>query len=207
MTLIEMLIVIALSAIILIALLSFYVEGQKYFYNQNSRADTIEESRIPMAWISKDIREAANVVSGPVTAYDGKSYSTGEDCIVLDVPSIDGAGMIIGGVWDRIIYYYDDTNHRLVKLVSPVAGVRQNDRSILAENLFRDANGQSPFRMKYFRSDGATEVTPPYEDATNGAFIVEVELTAQGRSILRSGQPFVETVRSQAKLRNKVVPS
>ena len=56
MTLIELLIVIAISAVILIALLSLYIAGQKYFFNQDSRADTIEESRMPMSWISRDIR-------------------------------------------------------------------------------------------------------------------------------------------------------
>ena len=206
MTLIELLIVVAISALIMIALLELYMAGQKYFFNQNSRADTIEDSRMPMARISRDIRDAENVAGSPVTAYDGQQYTTGENCIVLEVPSIDGSGLIISGSVDYIIYSYDAANNRLVKIVSPSAGVRQNRRTVLADNLVNDGHGGLPFKMKYFRSDGTTEVTSGYADATNGAFIVEVELTAQGRAIQRGSKPFVETVRTQAKLRNKVIP-
>ena len=64
MTLIELLIVVAISAVIMIALLSLYMEGQKYFFNENAKADTIEDSRFPMTWISRDVREALQVVAG-----------------------------------------------------------------------------------------------------------------------------------------------
>lgn len=207
MSLIEVLIVVAISALIMIALLSLYMAGQKYFFNQNSRADTIEDSRMPMAWVSRDIRDANLVHDGAVTAYNGRTYTTGPNCLVLELPSIDAAGLIISGSSDYIIYDLDATNHRLLRIVDPGGGVRQSSTRILADGLVDDGNGGLPFKLKYFRSDGLTEVTASYADATNGAFIVEVELTSQGRSIQRASRPFLETVRTQAKLRNKVIPS
>lgn len=199
MTLIELLIVIAISAIVLIALLSLYVGGMKYFYNQNSRADTIEESRMPMAWVSRDIREASQVFNGTLTAYNGSSYTTGETCIVLEVPSLDETGNL-SATLDYIIYEWAGT--RLVRIIdADDASARQDGSRVLANDLVNDGNGGPPFKLKYFRSDGVTEVTSGYNDA----FIVEVELTTQGRSLQRAGQNFVETVRTQAKLRNKVV--
>ncbi len=207
MSLIEILIVVAISALIMIALLSLYMAGQKYFFNQNSRADTIEESRMPMAWISRDIRDANTVHDGAVTAYNGQTYTTGANCLVLELPSIDGTGLIITGSTDYIVYDYDATNHRLLRIIDPGAGARQSATRVLATDLVDDGNGGLPFKLKYFRSDGLTEVTASYADPTNGAFIIEVELTSQGRSIQRGGHPFLETVRTQAKLRNKVVPS
>lgn len=207
MSLIEVLIVVAISALILIALLSLYMAGQKYFFNQNSRADTIEESRMPMAWISRDIRDANTVHDGAITAYNGQTYTTGPNCLVLELPSIDGTGLIISGSTDYIIYNLDSANHRLVRIIDPTAGARQSGARVLADSLVDDGNGGLPFKLKYFRSDGLTEVTASYADPTNGAFIVEVELTSQGRSIQRGSRPFLETVRTQAKLRNKVVPS
>lgn len=206
MTLIEMLIVVAISAVIMIALLELYTAGQKYFFNQNSRADTIEESRQPMTRISRDIRDANNVADGPVTAFNGVQYATGESCLVLEVPSIDGTGMIIPGSTDYVIYAYDEAGRRLQRIVDPGGGVRTERISNLADNIIGEGSGNPPFRLKYFRADGATEVSSNYGDAANGAFIVEVELTAQGRSLQRAGRPFVETVRTQAKLRNKVLP-
>lgn len=206
MTLIELLIGVALSALLLIALLALYIEGQKQFFNQNSRADTIDEIRTDMARISRDIRDAANVAVS-TTAYDGQQYTTGADCVVLETPSLDGSGLIIPGSVDHIIYSYDSGNNRLVRIVSPQGGTRQSQRTIQAVNLAIPASGLPPFNLRYFSWDGMTEVTSAYADADDGAFIIEVELTAQGRSIQRGGKPFVETFRTQAKLRNKVVPS
>jgi prepilin-type N-terminal cleavage/methylation domain-containing protein len=210
MTLIELLIVVAISALIMIALLSLYMTGQKYFFNQNSRADTIEESRMPMARISRDIRDASNV-SDEKRTIGGTDYETGPYCLVLEVPSIDAAGLITSGI-DYIIYAYDSENRTLLRIVDPTGGVRTSARRVLADNLINDATLGVPFKLRYFRENGTSEVTSkPYSDLPSvptpiGAFIVEVELTAQGRSIQRGSQPFVETVRTQAKLRNKVIP-
>lgn len=206
MSLIEVLIVVAISALIMIALLSLYMAGQKYFFNQNSRADTIEESRMPMAWISRDIRDANTVHDGAVTAYNGQTYTTGANCLVLELPSIDAAGLIITGSTDYIVYELDTTNHQLLRIVDPGAGTRQSSTRVMATDIVGDGSGGQPFKLKYFRSDGTTEIFASYGDATNGAFIVEVELTSQGRSIQRGNQPFLETVRTQAKLRNKNIP-
>jgi len=207
MSLIETLLAVVLSGIIMIALLALYIEGEKYFFNQSSRSTTREEIRSDMALISRDIRDAANIADGPVTAFDGQEYSTDADCLVLELPSIDAAGQIIAGSMDLVIYSYDPGQNRLVKIVSPQAGVRQNQRSIRATSLIGPSPGRAPFILRYFNWDGLTEVTSAYADPDNGAFIVEVELTAQGRSIQRRGLPFVETFRTQAKMRNKVVPS
>ena len=199
MTLIELLIVVALSAIILIALLSLYVAGQKYFFNQNSRADTIEDSRMPMSWMSRDIREASQVYNGTLTAYNGSSYTTGESCLILELSSLDGAGNITGAT-DYVIYAW--SGRRLSRIIDADAtSSRQDGNRVMADNLVNDGSGGAPFKLRYFQSDGVTEVTSGYNDA----FIVEVELTSQGRALQRAGQPFVETVRTQAKLRNKVV--
>ena len=212
MTLIELLIVVAISAIILIALLSLYTGGLKYFFNQNSRADTIEDSRLPMARISRDIRDASNV-SDETRTIGGRDYATSPNCLVLEVPSIDAAGLIIIGSIDYIIYAYDSESRTLLRIVDPAASSsRSSARRVLADNLINDATLGAPFKLKYFRADGTYEVTShPYSDLPTvpnptGAFIVEVELTAQGRAIQRAGQPFVETVRTQAKLRNKGGP-
>ncbi len=200
MTLVEMLIVVAISALVMIALMSLYMAGQKYFFNQNSRADTIEESRMPMSWISRDIRDADSVHDGTVTA-GGATFATGANCLVLDVPSIDATGLIVTGSIDNIVYAYDQTHQQLRRIINPGGGVRQPANRVLADNLVSDGQGGLPFKLKFFNDTGA-ELTSTY----NNAFIVEVELTSQGRSMDRAGQPFTETVRTQAKLRNKNIP-
>ena len=199
MTLIELLIVVAISSLIMIALLELYTTGQKYFFNQNSRADAIQEGRVPIAGVSRDIRDAQNVVNGPIVAFNGITYSSSENTLILSIPKITGTGI------SYIIYDYDSTNHRLMRIVDKNTGDLENRTRVMADDLIDDGSGVFPFKLKYFRSDGVTEVESGYADNTIGAFIVEVELTTQGRSIQRGGQPFLETVRTQAKLRNKNV--
>jgi len=200
-SLIEFLIIVAISAFIMIALLDFHAAGQKYFFNQDSRADAIEESRMAITWVSRDIRGAQNIVDGPIDAFNGIQYSSDAETLILEVPDIPNPGGI-----SYIIYDYDVTARRLMRIVDQQTGSSPNRVRVIADNLVDDGSGESPFKLKYFQSNGMTQVTSGYGDATNGAFIVEVELSAQGRSIQRGNQPFMETVRTQAKLRNKVIP-
>ncbi len=192
LTLIELLIVIAISAIIIVALLSLYIAGQKYFFNQNSRADTIEESRMPMAWISRDAREANGVFDGNFVAYNGISCQTGVNCLVLELPSIDGAGGLIPGTIDYFIYRIDQG--RLQRIIDADGASAREDRTRIM------ADGVSGFALKYF-DENLVELTSSYSNT----FIVDVELTTQGRALQRGDQHFQEPVRTQIKLRNKVV--
>jgi len=218
MTLIELLIVVAISAIIMIALLSLYMTGQKYFFNQDSRADAIEGSRMPMVRISRDIRDAQFVKNGNYIAYDNETYSTGADCLILAVPSIDKdhpdslrkdpadtpSNPDDDYYCDYVVYTVD--NNKLVRIFSQYDNKSSlpNSTRILADNLVDDGQGGSPFKLKYFTSGGIV-ITTTTEYAK--AFVVEIELTSQGRSLWRGGQPFVETVQTQVKLRNKYIPS
>jgi Tfp pilus assembly protein PilW len=74
-SLIETLLAVALSAIVLIGILSLFISGQQYMISQDARVDAIEESRNPLELIARDIKEAVEVVPGPVTI-DGNSYSS-----------------------------------------------------------------------------------------------------------------------------------
>jgi hypothetical protein len=216
MTLIELLIGVAISAVIMIALLELYMTGQKYFFNQNSRADAIEGGRMPMARISRDIRDAQFVINVNKIAYDNKTYSTGEGCLILAVPSIDknypdslrknpldtSSNPDDDYYYDYVLYTVD--NNKLVRIFSQYDNNSSlpNSTRILADNLVDDGQGGSPFKLKYFTSGGA-EIKTGYANA----FVVEIKLTSQGRSLWRGGQPFVETVQTQVKLRNKYIPS
>jgi prepilin-type N-terminal cleavage/methylation domain-containing protein len=192
LTLIELLIGIAISALIMIAFLALYSEGQKYFINQSARADTMEDSRYPMSWISRDIRGAAQI-SDLTIDVDGGSYATSPNCLVMEVPAIDGSGANISGVSDYIIYAV--SGGRLMRVVAADETSSRTDRS----RIMSDAvNG---FGLVYLQSDGLSP-TSNYPDT----FIVDVTLSASRPGLFRSGQPFVEIVNTRAKLRNKAEP-
>jgi Tfp pilus assembly protein PilW len=189
MTLIELLIVVAISAVIMIALLSLYMEGQKYFFNENAKADTIEDSRFPMTWISRDVREALQVVAshGP--------YSTDDFTVVLEVPSIDpGTGALMTGSQDYIIYRRNPNYpEKLERIIDAAEGTGRQDRTRVM------ADAVNAFGLTYYKQDGSLATT--YTDT----FIVDITLSSSTKGIQRTNQPYVEALNTRVRLRNKAV--
>lgn len=189
MTLIELLIVVAISAIIMIALLQLYMAGQKYFFNEDAKADAIEDSRMPMTWISRDVREALQVV-----ATHG-SYATGANTIVLEVPSIDpGTGSLMTGSQDYIIYRRNPTYpEKLERIIDAAGGTGRQSRTRVM------ASAVNAFSLAYYKQDGT-----PVSTITD-TFIVDVTLSSTKKGIQRANQPYVEALNTRIRLRNKAV--
>jgi len=192
LTLIELLIGIAISTIVITAFLTLYAEGQKYFLNQDARSEALEDSRLPMAEISRDIR-GADRVSDAIVDVGGTDYQTNTQCLVLEVPSLDGMGGPIAGHTDYIIYAIAD--HRLLKIVQPDVAVsaRPARRRVLADAV-------TAFGLAYIAEDGLTALTTNFA----ATFVVDISLASTTSGIHRGGQSFVEPLMTQAKLRNKV---
>ena len=191
LTLIELLVGVAVSALLITALLGLYMAGQRYFFNTSAKADAIEEVRAPMARIARDIREAAQVSQSTVTV-GGVDYDTNIDCLVLDLPALDITGMIIPGTEDTVIYSVD-VYGRLHRIVAANGPGRTNADDVLAENV-------TGFALAYFKEDGLTPAT-----AFADTFIVTVSLTGAQRAIQRRDQPYVQTLNTRVKLRNKTL--
>jgi prepilin-type N-terminal cleavage/methylation domain-containing protein len=190
LTLIELLIVVAISAVIMIALLSLYMEGQKYFFNEDAKADAIEDSRFPMTWISRDLREALQVVASH------GSYSTDENTVVLEVPSIDpGTGALMTGSQDYIIYRRNPNYpEKLERIIVAAPGTGRQDRTRVM------ADAVNAFGLTYYKQDGITPAT-----TITDTFIVDITLSSSMKGIQRTNQPYVEALNTRVRLRNKAV--
>ena len=193
MSLIEILVVIVISAIIVVALLALFAAGQKYFANQDARADAMEDSRFPITWMTRDIKEAVQVVPGPVDV-NGTSYSTSANCLVLQVPSIDGTGAIIDidNDLDYIVYQRNSTNtNQLERIIDGKDGVssRIDSTRIVADDV-------NSFSLSFFDADGGS-VSGYAETAT-----IDISLSSTRTGI---GRTFQEGVNTRVKLRNKAI--
>jgi len=191
LTLIELMIGIAISSVVVTGFLSLYAEGQKYFFNQNARSDALEDSRRPMAEISRDVRGAARV-SDTAVEVDGAEYQTSGNCLVLEFPSTDGTGGPISGHTDYVIYAA--AGGRLLKIVQADEAVssRPSRTRVLADAV-------SAFGLGYFGQDGVTPLSANFAET----FVVDISLASATAGIQRAGRAFVEPVNTQAKLRNK----
>ena len=193
LSLIEILIGMVLMSIAVLAFFSLYNSGQKYFTNQDARADILNDSRLTLTLLSRDIKEAVQVVTGPFDV-GGTAYSTSTNCIVLKVPSVDADGLIIDidSHFDYLVYRVNPNNSKeLQRIVEGKDGVssRLDGSKLLTGNI-------ESLVLSFLDTDGGT-VTDYAESA-----IVDVALT-----ILKSGvqRTYQETMNTQTKLRNKVV--
>ena len=192
-TLIEVLIGMVLMVIVVLALFSLYNTGQKYFVNQNAKSDILNNNRVTLTWLSRDIKEAIQVM--PDHVINGTSYSTSSGSIVLRVPSIDANGIIIDidNEFDYIVYQMDpDISTQIVRIVDGKDGVssRVDGNRVLAENV-------SSLVLVFLDSNGV--VVTDYSDTAITA-IVDIGLTSLKKGVQRT---YEETVNTQTKLRNR----
>lgn len=190
-TLIEVLIGMVLMVIVVLALFSLYNTGQKYFVNQNIKSDILNNNRVTLTWLSRDIKEAVQVIPGPIDI-NGTSYSTSSGSIVLRLPSIDANGIIIDidNEFDYLVYQMDpDNSTQIVRIVDGKDGVssRVDGNRVLAENI-------SSLVLVFLDSNGV--VVTDYSDTA----IVDIGLTSLKKGVQRTYQ---ETINTQTKLRNK----
>ena len=188
-SLIELLIVLAIMSFVLLALLSLYIAGQKYFFNQDTKADTIEDSRYPMDWMSRDIKEATQIA---LTSWSG-TYSTTANELVLKVPSIDASRLIldIDTTFDYVTYRQNPQHPTKLERIIEADGAssRVSSTRILADNV-------NALSFKFLDNLGL-ELTSNYNQAES----VEITLSCSQKGI---GRTFQEILNTKAKLRNKV---
>lgn len=195
-TLIEVLIGMVLMVIVLLALFSLYNTGQKYFVNQNIKSDILNNNRVTLTWLSRDIKEAVQVIPGPIDI-NGTFYSTSSGSIVLRLPSIDANGIIIDidNEFDYLVYQMDPENStQIVRIVDGKDGIssRVDGNRVLAENV-------SSLVLVFLDSDGMEILNPlDYSDTA----IVDIGLTSLKKGVQRTYQ---ETINTQTKLRNKKI--
>ncbi|NIM90974.1 MAG: prepilin-type N-terminal cleavage/methylation domain-containing protein [Candidatus Aminicenantes bacterium] len=188
LTLVELLVVLALSALIILALVTLYTSGQRYFINQDAQAKVLREGRYVLDWIARDIKEGIQVVQ----TWNG--YTTSTNCLILQVPAVDASGLIIdvANEFDYIIYRQKPEDpKRLERILDAKDGVSSRADSIrlLAERV--DAFSLS--------SEGMDLSSVP---DLSTVFSIDIALTTRQN---RYGRDFQETLNTVVKLRNKPV--
>lgn len=110
-----------IGVIVLAAAVSLYLFYWRTFVIGNAILDVYTNSRIAAEWMVRDIRSAAQVVPSHDT------YTTTDNSIVLQIPSIDSSGDVIGSHYDHIIYQLQDSDlYRIVKKDSSSARQEEN---------------------------------------------------------------------------------
>jgi len=185
-TLVELTVVVALMAVIMLILMSLYVTGQQFLMTESARNDVIRDNRYVFDWISRDIKGAVQVVS----SWD--AYTTSSNCLILRIPSVDSSGLIIDieNELDYIIYRLNSEHpNKLERVVDAKDGVssRVDSTRVLATRV-----------NSFLLSSDGVELSS-VADLTQVASIDIAMTTKQNRL----GRDFQQTLDSTVKLRNK----
>jgi len=185
-SLVELLVIVAIGSFLVLAMLSLYVAGQRYFMNGSARSDVLRDNRQVLNWVSQDVKEGIQVLP----SWD--VYTTSSSCLVLQVPSLDSNGLIIDidNEFDHIVYRLNsEYPNRLERIIDANDGLssREDSTRVIATR----ANS---FQL---RSEGVD-----LSAVSDFSQVSSVEVTLITTKNLL-GRTFQETLRTGVKLRNK----
>jgi Tfp pilus assembly protein PilW len=185
-TLVEVLVTVTIVSFMVLAMLSLYVAGQRYYINGSARADVLRDNRHVLNYISRDIKEAIQVVP----AWD--VYATSTECVILQVPSLDSNGLIIDidSQFDYIVYRLNsEYPNRLERIIDANDGVSNRV----------DSSRTIATRVNSFQlSSGGIELSG-VADFSQVACVDIALITTQNQM----GRTFQETLSTGVKLRNR----
>lgn len=185
-TLIELLVIVAIGSFMVLAMLSLYVAGQKYFMTGSARTDVLRDNRQVLNWVSRDLKEGIQVLP----SWD--VYTTSSDCLVLQVPSLDSNGLIIDidNEFDHIVYGLNsEFPNRLERIIDAKDGISSR----------ADSARVITTRVNSFQLSSEGVDLSSVSDFSQ-VFRIEVTLIT-AKNLL--GRTFQETLRTGVKLRNK----
>lgn len=177
-TLIETVVVVAISAAALIALANlFFIFNSMYGYQQAFMA-AAGSSGASLNAFGESVLPASQVLASH--NFGGTTYTSSADTLVLELPSVDGSGNIISGTKDYVAFYASSTKlYRLT--LAAASSVRVSELKQLSGTLLS-------LQLTYDNADLA--------QATN--VIVDIETQAQFKQ-----QTVQSHLREQFYLRNK----
>lgn len=107
-TLIEVLITIALSVILMLALEKLYVVYGRVIVSQKSTIEVALGGNSIMDAVRIAGLQAGHVVAAH--SFSGTSYTSGTTTVLFELPSVDASGTIIGGAYDYIGIHASSTS-------------------------------------------------------------------------------------------------
>lgn len=185
-TLVEVLVTVTIVSFMILAMLSLYVAGQRYFMNGSARSDVLRDNRHVLNYVSRDVKEATQVMP----SWD--VYATSSDCLILQVPSIDSNGIIIDidSQFDYIVYRLNsEYPNRLERVIDANDGVSNREDS--SRTIATRVNS---FQLK----SGGVELSA----VSDFDQVSSVDITLVTTHNLL-GRTFQETLITGVKLRNK----
>jgi len=134
-TLLELVLVIALVAIIMVLLTTVFSSQSKTFSTQKSQIEVEVANRFALDEMTSKLRESTGLLSQAIV--DSQTYTTDDQTVVAQIPAVDASSEIIFGKFDTLIYTLNASNPKqLLKILSPdPTSSRPKQRVFLANDI------------------------------------------------------------------------
>ena len=134
-TLIEAMFTFITGLVIVGVIMVLYVGVNNSMTVGMALAEINSDARLGMDRIVRDVRWATQLEVN--RTIDGINYTTGDDELVMEIPSIDSDGKFILNTYDYVVYALDTADStKLRKIVDPdIASSRSSLNQIIANNL------------------------------------------------------------------------
>lgn len=103
-TIIEVVIVVAIFAILSIVLISVFIGQNRIYRTQTAELNVTGDARSALDDIDNYARGAYRVVNTYST------YTTGSSVAILQIQSVNGSNQLINGTYDYVVYYLTGSN-------------------------------------------------------------------------------------------------
>ncbi len=131
-TLIETVVVVAIFIILSLALSNLYVNYYQSYYSQQAIIKVASSCSAAANEMQNAALQADQIVASHT--FSGIVYSSGQNVLVLEIPSIDSSGNIVSGKYDYMVFYATGT--LLYKLVqADAASSRMSGQKQLSSTL------------------------------------------------------------------------
>lgn len=104
------------SAILIFVLGAFavlYINFSKFYNRQQAEINIGNSAREAVKELQSAVLQADQIAASHT--FSGTAYSTDQDTLVLEIPSVDGSGDIVSGKHDYVVFYLTGNNlYRLI---------------------------------------------------------------------------------------------
>jgi len=186
-TLVEVMFSTVIGVIILGMVMILYVGVNNSMTMGLALMEINSDGRLAMDRIVRDVRWATQVVTSRTVT--STNYVTGDDELIIEIPSIDSSGDVIASTYDYVIYTLDASDStRLRKIVDPdVSSNRNSLDQIIAENI-----------NSFALSSGGTALGSV--GSLSSVSSLEIALIVNKQPLLN--KTVTETINSDVELRN-----
>jgi len=177
-TLIEVVITMALSVVMLVALTSLFRAFNATYAYQQAFTGTTDASGSVLRTIESAVRPANAVLTSH--AFNAGTYTSGEESLVLELPATDASGSVLAGKHDYVAFYRSATTAYQLVEVDPASARRSGLSTI----------GREVVSLAFTYNDPSPAL----------ATLVSVDITA---STTLRGEPVTSHLAETMRLRNR----